>query len=205
MNTLKGVTVLGSTGSIGVSTLDVIARHPGRFKVVALTANTQVDRLCEQCQRLHPDHAVMLDESAGIKLREMVSVVGLETEVTSGMAALQEVVANSATDIVMAAIVGAAGLLPTLAAVQAGVPVSAYPPATVKKTVVGAGAADKTRVAWMVARLLPGSPAEIGHDASDALAVALCHAAHLRQNLVEEAVGVSRGGAGNRPGKGQHP
>ena len=92
-----------------------------------------------------------------------------------------------------------------LAAVQAGVPVSAYPPATVKKTVVGAGAADKTRVAWMVARLLPGSPAEIGHDASDALAVALCHAAHLRQNLVEEAVGVSRGGAGNRPGKGQHP
>lgn len=120
MNILKGVTVLGSTGSIGVSTLDVIARHPGRFKVVALTANTQVDRLFEQCQRLHPDHAVMLDESAGIKLREMVSVVGLETEVTSGMAALQEVVANSATDIVMAAIVGAAGLLPTLAAVQAG-------------------------------------------------------------------------------------
>ncbi|MEE8262905.1 MAG: 1-deoxy-D-xylulose-5-phosphate reductoisomerase, partial [Gammaproteobacteria bacterium] len=120
MNTLKGVTVLGSTGSIGVSTLDVIARHPGRFKVVALTANTQVDRLFEQCQQMHPDYAVMLDEPAGIKLREMVSVVGLETEVTSGAAALQEVVANSATDIVMAAIVGAAGLLPTLAAVQAG-------------------------------------------------------------------------------------
>ncbi len=68
MNTLKGVTILGSTGSIGVSTLDVIARHPGRFKVVALTANTQVDRLFEQCQRMHPAHAVMLDESAGMKL-----------------------------------------------------------------------------------------------------------------------------------------
>ncbi len=86
-----------------------------------------------------------------------------------------------------------------LAAVQAGVPVSAYPPATVKKTVVGAGAADKTRVAWMVARLLPGSPAGIGHDASDALAVALCHAAHLRQNQAVEAAGAGRGGAGDRP------
>ena len=120
MNALKGVTVLGSTGSIGVSTLDVIARHPRRFKVVALTANTQVDRLFEQCQQMHPAHAVMLDESAGMKLREMVGVAGLETEVTSGAAALREVVTNSATDIVMAAIVGAAGLLPTLAAVQAG-------------------------------------------------------------------------------------
>lgn len=120
MNALKGVTVLGSTGSIGVSTLDVIARHPGRFKVVALTANTQVDRLFAQCQQMQPTHAVVLDESAGMKLREMVSVAGLETEVTSGAAALQEVVTNSATDIVMAAIVGAAGLLPTLAAVQAG-------------------------------------------------------------------------------------
>jgi 1-deoxy-D-xylulose-5-phosphate reductoisomerase len=69
---------------------------------------------------MHPAHAVMLDESAGMKLREMVGVAGLETEVTSGAAALQEVVTNSATDIVMAAIVGAAGLLPTLAAVQAG-------------------------------------------------------------------------------------
>ncbi len=120
MNTLEGVTVLGSTGSIGVNTLDVIARHPGRFKVVALTAHTQVDRLFEQCQQMQPAHAVMLDEFAGMKLREMISVARLETEVTSGAAALEEVVTNSATNIVVAAIVGAAGLLPTLAAVQAG-------------------------------------------------------------------------------------
>lgn len=92
-----------------------------------------------------------------------------------------------------------------LAAVQAGVPVSEYSPASVKKTVVGVGAADKMRVAWMVARLLPGAPAEIGHDASDALAVALCHAAHLRQNRIVAAVSASGSGKGNWPGRVRNP
>lgn len=120
MDTLKGVTILGSTGSIGMNTLDVVARHPERFKVIALTANTQVDRLFEQCQQMKPAHAVMLEESAGMELRERVRAAGLETEVAFGSAALEAVVNGSATDIVMAAIVGAAGLLPTLAAVKAG-------------------------------------------------------------------------------------
>lgn len=86
-----------------------------------------------------------------------------------------------------------------LAAAQAELPVWAYPPATVKKTVVGDGAADKARVAWMVARLLPAAPAGMGRDASDALAVALCHAAHLRRSRLVAAAAVSASAAGRRP------
>ncbi|MFQ6021166.1 MAG: 1-deoxy-D-xylulose-5-phosphate reductoisomerase [Acidiferrobacterales bacterium] len=116
----KGVAILGSTGSIGINTLDVVTRHPDRFRVVTLTANTQVDRLFEQCCQTKPDKAVMLDRAAARNLKPKVEAAGLHTQVLAGPAALEAVAAETETEIVMAAIVGAAGLLPTLAAVRAG-------------------------------------------------------------------------------------
>lgn len=116
----KGITILGSTGSIGVNTIDVVLRHPTRFRVVALTANTQAERLFKQCRQTRPDKAVLLDPAAADHLRQRICAEGIPTEVLSGPEALQEVAVLPQTDIVMAAIVGAAGLLPTLAAVTAG-------------------------------------------------------------------------------------
>jgi 1-deoxy-D-xylulose-5-phosphate reductoisomerase len=114
------ITILGSTGSIGTSTLDVVARHPDKFSIVALTANSHVDLLFRQCQQFKPRYAVLLDEAAAIQLRQRVREAGLSTEVLSGVAALEQVVVLPEVDAVMAAIVGAAGLRPTLAAAHAG-------------------------------------------------------------------------------------
>ncbi|MDH5190560.1 MAG: 1-deoxy-D-xylulose-5-phosphate reductoisomerase [Gammaproteobacteria bacterium] len=115
-----GVTVLGATGSIGVSTLDVIARHPDRFRVVALTANTQVDRMYEQCLSFKPEFAVMADDNAAQQLADRLKQAGSETGVLSGVENLEKVASLPQTDYVMAAIVGAAGLLPALAAARTG-------------------------------------------------------------------------------------
>ncbi|MDZ7751040.1 MAG: 1-deoxy-D-xylulose-5-phosphate reductoisomerase [Gammaproteobacteria bacterium] len=117
---MKGVTILGSTGSIGVSTLDVLARHPGRFHVVALTANGHVERMAEQCRRWQPAWAVMVDEDAAGRLAAVLRAEGSATEVLAGRDALATVATLPETDYVMAAIVGAAGLMPTLAAAEAG-------------------------------------------------------------------------------------
>ena len=117
---MKGVTVLGSTGSIGVSTLDVIARHPERYRVIALTANRDVDGLFEQCLKFRPRLAVMADEAAAAQLAQRLWTHSSETEVLQGMVGLEQVAAMPEADYVMAAIVGAAGLLPALAAVRAG-------------------------------------------------------------------------------------
>ncbi|MCG6934185.1 MAG: 1-deoxy-D-xylulose-5-phosphate reductoisomerase [Gallionella sp.] len=117
---LKHITILGSTGSIGTSTLDVVARHPDKFRIVALTANTQVDLLYKQCQQFRPAFAVMLDDAAAIRLRQLVRDAGIDTEILSGIAALEQVAVLPEVDTVMAAIVGAAGLRPTLAAARAG-------------------------------------------------------------------------------------
>jgi len=117
---MQHLTVLGSTGSIGTSTLDVVARHPDKFRIVALTANSQVDLLFRQCRQFKPGYAVMLDEAAAIQLRQRVREAGLGTEVLSGVAALEQVAVLPEVDAVMAAIVGAAGLRPTLAAAHAG-------------------------------------------------------------------------------------
>ncbi len=117
---MKGVTILGSTGSIGVSTLDVIGRHPDRYRVVALTAHRDVERMLEQCQRFHPTVAVMADEAAGRRLAKGLAERGIATEVLCGLRGLETAAAMPGADFVMAAIVGAAGLLPTLAAVRAG-------------------------------------------------------------------------------------
>jgi len=116
-----GVTVLGSTGSIGVSTLDVLARHSDKYRAVALTANSDVAKMLEQCHACLPDYAVMADEAAAEKLAGELRQAGLEqVKVLSGEAGLVQVASMPEADCVMAAIVGAAGLLPSLAAAKAG-------------------------------------------------------------------------------------
>ena len=115
-----GITVLGSTGSVGCSTLDVLQRHPGRFVAVALTANRNVEGLYRQCLTWRPEYAVMVDADAAQMLHGKLRAAGADTEVLSGMANLEKVAALSRAPYVMAAIVGAAGLLPTLAAAKAG-------------------------------------------------------------------------------------
>jgi len=117
---VQAVTLLGSTGSIGVSTLNVLAQHPEKYSVYALTANRSVDSLFEQCQQFEPEIAVMLDESSAQQLAEKIKSAGLNTHVLSGAKALVQVAESEQTDYVMAAIVGAAGLLPTLAAARSG-------------------------------------------------------------------------------------
>ena len=116
----KGVTILGATGSVGMSTLDVLARHPEKYHVVALTANTQVDKLFEQCRHFKPKFAVMANEDAATRLVEKLKHTDIDTEVLAGSSALEAVAEHKQTDYVMAAIVGAAGLLPSLAAAKAG-------------------------------------------------------------------------------------
>ncbi len=117
---VKRLTILGSTGSIGLSTLDVARRHPDRYHVVALTANMQVERMFNQCKEFLPDIAVMRDEVAAEKLSTLITQERLKTRVLSGEGGLVEVASNENVDFVMAAIVGAAGLQPTLAAARAG-------------------------------------------------------------------------------------
>jgi 1-deoxy-D-xylulose-5-phosphate reductoisomerase len=118
---MKGICILGATGSIGVSTLDVVARHPALYKIVALTANTNIGDLYEQCLQHHPEYAVVVDEKQARVFGERIknSVVS-DIKVLSGTKALEHVATLPNVDSVMAAIVGAAGLLPTLAAANAG-------------------------------------------------------------------------------------
>ncbi len=118
---VSGLVVLGATGTIGLSTLDVAARHPDRFRVLALTARADVEGMVRLCRRHRPQQAVMADPGAAARLRERLAGEGVpEVEVRGGEAALAEVAALPEADVVMAGIVGAAGLLPTLAAVRAG-------------------------------------------------------------------------------------
>ena len=117
---MQNITILGSTGSIGKSTLDVVARHPGEYQIIALTAQQQDGLLFEQCQCFHPRYAVLLDEAAAERLRARLLAAGLDTEVLCGAEALVRVAILPEVDAVMAAIVGAAGMPPTLAAAQAG-------------------------------------------------------------------------------------
>lgn len=122
MNTtiIRQITILGSTGSIGESTLDVIARHPDRFQAIALTAHNNVEKMLAQCQRFRPHYAVMLDAASAEQLALKIAASGMNTEVLSGVESLEKVAALPEVDAVMAAIVGAAGIRPTFAAAQAG-------------------------------------------------------------------------------------
>lgn len=117
---VQKVCVLGSTGSIGVSTLDVIARHPDRYEAYVLTAQSNYQGLFDQIKQFNPAYAVLVDEDAALSLSAQLKGVGLKTEVLSGEVALEQVASLDDVDVVMAAIVGAAGLRPNLAAVHAG-------------------------------------------------------------------------------------
>ena len=114
------VTVLGSTGSIGVNTLDVLARHPQRFSVFALSGHSRIDLLFSQCLAHHPQFVVATDPGAGAQLQSRLAAEGSQTQVLLGHEALDEVAAHPEVDMVMAAIVGAAGLSSCIAAARAG-------------------------------------------------------------------------------------
>lgn len=117
---VRQVAILGSTGSIGVNTLDVIRAHPDRFKVVALTAAKQIERLAAQCLEFKPLIAVVADAQGASQLSRLLQAQQISTQVLYGPQALVTAVTESGCDTVMAAIVGAAGLVPTLAAAKAG-------------------------------------------------------------------------------------
>lgn len=117
---MQRICVLGATGSIGKSTLDVIARHPERYKAFALTAHTRIAELVQLCIQFHPQYAVVADEANRLSVQQSLQKSGIKTEVLSGSQALCDVASHPDVDTVMAAIIGAAGLLPTLSAVKTG-------------------------------------------------------------------------------------
>ena len=116
----QNISILGSTGTIGQQTLDVISRHPHKYSVYALAANANVDALLKQCLAYKPHFAVLLDEAAAKELTAQLKTQNSKTQVLSGMAGLEQVASDADVDIVMAAIVGAAGLKPAMAAAHAG-------------------------------------------------------------------------------------
>ena len=145
------LTVLGSTGSVGVNTLDVVSRHPQRFRVAALTAHSQIDLLLEQCKRFQPTYAVVMDVAAARVFEQRVTGAGLQTRVLCGVEALEKVASLPEVDTVMAAIVGIAGLRPTLAAAASGKKLLLAN----KESLVTAGALFMETVRAGGARLLP--------------------------------------------------
>lgn len=149
--TRQSVTVLGATGSIGLNTLNVLARHADRFEIFAITAHSQLDKLFQLCQQYRPRYAVFGDEVGAEKLQQQLQRAGVDVEVLSGVDGLVEVSEHSQVDAVMAAIVGAAGLLPTMAAAKAGKRVLLAN----KESLVMAGALFMDAVAASGALLLP--------------------------------------------------
>lgn len=176
------VTVLGSTGSIGVSTLDVIARHPDRYRVFALCAHQQVDALFAQCQQFQPRYAVLKDEVLAGELRARLSGAAIQTAVLAGPEALAEMAGHPEVAIVMAAIVGAAGLVPALAAARAGKKILLAN----KESLVMAGSLFMEAVAAGQATLLP---VDSEHNA---IFQSLPHRLQSRQTADWQAVGVKR-------------
>ena len=151
MNRMRRVTVLGSSGSIGVSTLDVLARHPAQFELFAISGNRSVDTLFEQCQQHRPRYAVMADPDCADTLASRLVAAGSETAVLAGPEGLVEIAEHPEVDVVMAAIVGATGLEPTLAAARSGKTVLLAN----KEALVMAGHLFMAAVAENGARLLP--------------------------------------------------
>ena len=117
---MQKITILGSTGTIGLQTLDVISRHANLYEVYALAANSNVEVMLAQCLQFKPKIAVLLNEKSALDLREKLKATASQTTVLSGMAGLEQVSSDAEVDIVMAAIVGAAGLKPAMAAAHAG-------------------------------------------------------------------------------------
>nr|WP_217344409.1 1-deoxy-D-xylulose-5-phosphate reductoisomerase [Noviherbaspirillum sp. L7-7A]MBV0878554.1 1-deoxy-D-xylulose-5-phosphate reductoisomerase [Noviherbaspirillum sp. L7-7A] len=148
---MQNITILGATGSIGVSTLDVIARHPDRYRIYALTAHSKVDDLAAQCARFLPEVAVVGSTEAASALAALLKKAGVATDVLWGEEALCQVASAPGCDTVMAAIVGAAGLAPSLAAARAGKKVLLAN----KEALVMSGQLFMTAVAESGATLLP--------------------------------------------------
>ncbi len=149
---MRKLCILGSTGSIGVNTLDVVRLHPTMFSIESLSANTRVEEMFAQCQEFTPTVVVMVNESSAEQLKDKLQAIGLsEITVLSGTQALIDIAKESATDTVMAAIVGASGLLPTMAAVEAGKRVLLAN----KEALVTSGALFIDAVAKYGAELLP--------------------------------------------------
>ncbi|MGB4467960.1 MAG: 1-deoxy-D-xylulose-5-phosphate reductoisomerase [Azovibrio sp.] len=148
---MRQITLLGSTGSIGENTLDLIRRHPQRYRAFALCAHRQWEKLRDQCREFRPDFAVVGDADLAGRLQSTLQSLGLETQVLHGPEALCQVAAAPEADTVMAAIVGAAGLAPTLAAVEQGKRVLLAN----KEALVTAGALFMEAVARHGATLLP--------------------------------------------------
>ena len=147
----QSLTILGSTGSIGTSTLDVVARHPERFRIFALSGHSQTAKLAEQCFAFRPQYAVTANEAQAAELRTHLAAAGCQTEVLHGEQALCDIAAAPETDGVMAAIVGAAGLPPTLAAARAGKTIYLAN----KETLVVSGSLFMQTAAQSDARILP--------------------------------------------------
>ena len=147
----QSLTILGSTGSIGGSTLDVVARHPERFRIFALSGHSQTAKLAEQCLAFRPQYAVTANEAPAAELRAQLAAAGCQTEVLHGEQALCDIAAAPETDGVMAAIVGAAGLPPTLAAARAGKTIYLAN----KETLVVSGSLFMQTAAQSGARILP--------------------------------------------------
>lgn len=148
---VTGLCILGATGSVGCSTLDVVARHPERFRVIALTAHKQVERLLEQCRHFKPAVAVVGNAEAAQQIQEALRVDGITTQVWHGEEGLSQAASLPEVTTVMAAIVGAAGLLPTLSAVRAGKTVLLAN----KESLVMGGALFMDEVRRHGARLIP--------------------------------------------------
>ena len=147
----QSLTILGSTGSIGTSTLDVVARHPERFRIFALSGHSQTAKLAEQCLAFRPQYAVTANEAQAAELRAQLAAAGCHTKVLHGEQALCNIAAAPETDGVMAAIVGAAGLPPTLAAARAGKTIYLAN----KETLVVSGSLFMQTAAQSGARILP--------------------------------------------------
>ena len=147
----QSLTILGSTGSIGTSTLDVVARHPERFRIFALSGHSQTAKLAEQCIAFRPQYAVTANEAQAAELRAQLAAAGCHTKVLHGEQALCNIAAAPETDGVMAAIVGAAGLPPTLAAARAGKTIYLAN----KETLVVSGSLFMQTAAQSDARILP--------------------------------------------------
>ena len=147
----QSLTILGSTGSIGTSTLDVVARHPERYRIFALSGHSQTAKLAEQCLAFRPQYAVTANEAQAAELHALLAAAGCQTEVLHGEQALCDIAAAPETDGVMAAIVGAAGLPPTLAAARAGKTLYLAN----KETLVVSGSLFMQTAAQSGARILP--------------------------------------------------
>lgn len=147
----KSVTILGATGTIGLHTLDVIHQHSDAFSVFAVTANDNVDSLLAICKTYQPEYAVLLNATSASNLKALLKTAGLNTQVLCGTEALCEVASHPKVDIVMAAIVGAAGLLSAMAAAEAGKQVLLAN----KETLVMAGSLFMQAIAKSGATLLP--------------------------------------------------